>query len=56
MQVAAAGGNRVHGCHDLRVRCLLEHVTHRPGGKRLPHVARIVLHREHEHLGFWGFH
>ena len=35
---------------DFGVGRLLQHVAGRAGGERLAHVARIVLHREHEHL------
>src|SRR4249919_3774171 len=39
-----------HRLHDLGVRSLLEHVAARALREGLAHVARVVLHREDEHL------
>ena len=50
MDVALAGRDRPDGVHDLGVGGLLEHVAARAGVERLAQVARVVLHREHEHL------
>ena len=50
VDVAPAGGDLAHGRDDLGVRRLLQDVARRAGGERLAHVARVVLHREDEHL------
>ena len=50
MDVALAGRDGAHGGDDLRVGGLLEHVAARARLERLAHVARVVLHREDEHL------
>ena len=50
VDVAAAAGDLADRRDDLGVRRLLEHVAARAGRERLADVARVVLHREHEHL------
>ena len=44
MHVVAAGGDLAHGGDEVGVGGLLEDVTGGPGGERLAHVVRIVLH------------
>ena len=50
VDVPPAGRDLAHGRDDLGVRRLLQHVAGRAGGEGLAHVARVVLHREDEHL------
>ena len=50
VHVAAAAGDLADRGDDLGVGRLLEHVAARADGERLADVARVVLHREHEHL------
>ena len=50
MDVAAAAGDLPDRGDELGVGRLLQHVAARAGRERLADVARIVLHREHQHL------
>ena len=50
VDVAAAAGDLAHRRDELGVGRLLQHVAGRAGSERLAHVARVVLHREDEHL------
>ena len=50
MHVPLARRDRADRADDLGVGGLLQHVAARTRVERLAHVARVVLHREHEHL------
>src|SRR5207237_6370628 len=48
VDVPTSAGHLPDRRHDLGISRFLEHVAARSSSERLPEIARIVLHREHE--------